>query len=258
MEKKLMARARNIKPALFANDELAELDPIDRLFFIGLWTIADFKGDIEWRAKKVKALVLPYDNCDAEQIAINLDNSGFVRFYSVQGQNYLNITKFSIHQNPHKNEREKGSNIPKFEDCYRADVDIKGLSINRDKNGTNPDKNGTAPADSLILIPDSFIPDPDSLQPQSEIVSEFDLVWEMYGKKGNKKTSCMKFKRMSVTNKKLMAEHLPKYIASQPDKQYRKNLETYINQECWNDEITSSVKPSINNIESQNYREGTF
>ena len=58
--------------------------------------------------------------------------------------------------------------------------------------------------------------------------------------------------------KKLMADHLPKYVQSTPDKQFRKNLEGYINQECWNDEILSSVKPSINNIENQNYREGRF
>lgn len=66
---------------------------------------------------------------------------------------------------------------------------------------------------------------------------EFDLVWSMYGKKGNKKTSLSKFSRMKDSDKKLMSEHLPKYIKSKPDKQYRKNLETYINQECWNDEI---------------------
>jgi len=67
---------------------------------------------------------------------------------------------------------------------------------------------------------------------------EFDLVWSMYEKKGNKKTSQSKFNKLTDTNKKLMSEHLQDYIDSTPDKQYRKNLETYINQECWNDEIT--------------------
>ena len=57
-----MARARNIKPALFTNDTLAENDALGRLLFIGLWTIADFKGDVEWRPKRVKAQVLPYDD----------------------------------------------------------------------------------------------------------------------------------------------------------------------------------------------------
>lgn len=67
--------------------------------------------------------------------------------------------------------------------------------------------------------------------------NEFDLVWDMYGKKGNKKTSLSKFTNLKDSEKKLMAKHLPEYIKSKPEKQYRKNLETYINQECWNDEI---------------------
>lgn len=69
---------------------------------------------------------------------------------------------------------------------------------------------------------------------------EFQLVWEMYGKKGNRKTSLERFGRMKDSDKKLMAEHLPKYVESTPNKQYRKGLEVYINQECWNDEIISS------------------
>ena len=67
-----MPRARNIKYSFFVNDELAEIDPIGRLFFIGLWTLADYKGELIWRDKKIKAELLPYDNCDVKKIAINL------------------------------------------------------------------------------------------------------------------------------------------------------------------------------------------
>ena len=107
-----MARSRNIKPAFFTNDELAELDPIDRLTFIGLWTLADYKGCLECRPKRIKAQILPYDNVDIEQILINLDLSRFIAIYTVQGQLLIKVLNFSIHQNPHKNERDKGSNLP--------------------------------------------------------------------------------------------------------------------------------------------------
>jgi hypothetical protein len=162
-----MARARNIKPAFFSNDLLAEIDPVGRLLFIGLWTIADFKGDIEWREKRIKAQVLPYDNCDVKDIAINLDKLGFIRFYSDSDSIYLNIVNFSKHQNPHKNEREKGSEIPAYTELMRQAIDLQGLAINRDKSGLVQDENGTTPADSLILIPESLILNPLSLTPQS-------------------------------------------------------------------------------------------
>jgi uncharacterized protein YlbG (UPF0298 family) len=166
-----MARARNIKPAFFNNDLLAEIDPIGRLLFIGMWTIADYKGDIEWREKKIKAQVLPYDNCDVKNIAINLDKLGFIRFYSDSDTTYINITNFSKHQNPHKNEREKGSEIPAYTELMRQAVDLKGLTINPDKSRLNQDEDGTNPADSLILIPDPCSLDPDSLilKPQSNL-----------------------------------------------------------------------------------------
>jgi hypothetical protein len=64
-----MARARNIKPGFFANDVLAEIDPLGRLLFAGLWTIADREGRLEDRIKKIKAQILPYDDCDCDQPA---------------------------------------------------------------------------------------------------------------------------------------------------------------------------------------------
>lgn len=162
-----MARARNIKPALFDNDELAENDPLGRLLFIGMWTIADFKGDFVWREKRIKAKLLPYDNCDIKKLAINLDQSGFIRFYSDGDEIYCNVTTFTDHQNPHKNERVKGSDIPSFTEDMRQAVDLKRLTINRDKSGLEPECSHSDRADSLILIPDSLILNPNTLTPKS-------------------------------------------------------------------------------------------
>ncbi|MGO1061697.1 hypothetical protein [Acinetobacter lwoffii] len=161
-----MARARNIKPAFFTNDELSELPPLARLLFIGLWTIADYKGCFEYKPKRLKVQLLPYDDCDIEQLVSALDKSRFISIYSVQGQTYGKVLNFNKHQNPHKNEKEKGSDIPDIE--LRDDVDginsiqnngLENIENNRDKNGTVHDQNETDPADSLNLIPDSLNPD---------------------------------------------------------------------------------------------------
>ena len=201
-----MARARNIKPAFFNNDLLAEIDPIGRLLFIGLWTIADFKGDIEWREKKIKAQVLPYDNCNVKNIAINLDNLGFIRFYSDSDTTYINITNFSKHQNPHKNEREKGSDIPEYTELMRQAIDLKGLTINPDKSRLNQDEDGTNRADSLILIPDSCSLNPLSLTPQSS-KPDYDLdikdvfnYWVQVMGKGNR-TSLTTLRKSKISSR---------------------------------------------------------
>lgn len=161
-----MARARNIKPSFFNNDELAELDPLARLLFIGMWTIADFKGCFEYKPKRVKVQLLPYDDCDIEQLAINLDKSGFISIYSVHDQLYVKVLNFDKHQNPHKNEKDKGSDIPDISEAdffYCKNLSnnngLQNIENNLDKNGTAHDKNETDRADSLNLIPSTLNPD---------------------------------------------------------------------------------------------------
>lgn len=163
-----MARARNIKPSFFQNEDLGELCPLARLFFIGLWTVADYKGCVEFRPKRLKVQLLPYDECDTELLAKNLEHSGHVAIYSVKGQRYIKVINFEKHQNPHKNERQMGSDIPDICDADAQPVDFADVEKNREENGTTREQNGTAPADSLLLIPDSPIPQPDSLTPQTD------------------------------------------------------------------------------------------
>jgi len=65
----------------------------------------------------------------------------------------------------------------------------------------------------------------------------FDEFWNYYDKK-NKRESCeKKFSRLSEKEKELIWGHVPKYVKSTPEKQYRMNPETYLNGKCWNDEI---------------------
>ena len=150
-----MARARNIKPQFFTNDELSELPPLARLLFIGLWTIADFKGCFEYKPKRLKVQLLPYDDCDIEQLVSALDKSRFISIYSVQGQTFGKVLNFNKHQNPHKNEKEKGSDIP---DIYQNDAENVMFSDSLEDIEINHDQNGSDPADSLNLIPDSCSP----------------------------------------------------------------------------------------------------
>jgi len=101
-----MARSRNIKPGFFLNDELAECDPLARLLFAGLWCIADREGRLEDRPKRIKAEVLPYDDCDIDQLLNQLAEHGFIIRYEIAGSQYIQIVNFLKHQNPHYKESE--------------------------------------------------------------------------------------------------------------------------------------------------------
>jgi len=103
-----MARARNLKPSFFANDILAECDPMARLLFAGLWTIADRDGRMEYRPRKIKGILFPYDNCDIEPLVEQLAARGFVVVYRAGGINVLAIPTFGEHQRCHPDERSEG------------------------------------------------------------------------------------------------------------------------------------------------------
>lgn len=105
-----MSRIRTIKPEFFLDDELADLPALTRLLFIGLWTEADREGRLEDRPRRLKAALLPYDDCNVDEMLDALARGGFIVRYEVEGVRYIAIRTFSVHQRPHA--REVESSIP--------------------------------------------------------------------------------------------------------------------------------------------------
>jgi len=99
-----VARSRNIKPGFFVNEQLAECEPLARLLFVGLWTIADREGRLEDRPKRIQIEILPYDECDCNNLLQQLAEKGLIVRYSAEGQSVIEIPEFSRHQRPHHKE----------------------------------------------------------------------------------------------------------------------------------------------------------
>lgn len=106
-----MARSRNIKPSIMDNEELAELGALHRLLFIYLWMLADREGRLEDRPKRIAAQALPYDrSADVDAMLNDLQASGFVSRYKVDGAGVIQVLAFAKHQTPHV--REAASSLP--------------------------------------------------------------------------------------------------------------------------------------------------
>jgi hypothetical protein len=103
-----MARTRSIKPSFFKNEYLAECEPMARLLFIGLWTLADSQGRMEFRPLRIKAELFPYENCDILGLLKQLADRGFVRAYESGDVKVLEIPTFGEHQRCHPDERDEG------------------------------------------------------------------------------------------------------------------------------------------------------
>lgn len=106
-----MARARNIKPGFFKNEDLAECSPWARLCFAGLWVLADRDGRLEDRQKRIKGELFAFDVVEVEPLLAELQKHGFIlRYQTPQGLRLIQILMFWKHQNPHH--KEPKSTLP--------------------------------------------------------------------------------------------------------------------------------------------------
>jgi hypothetical protein len=169
-----MARSRNIKPGFFTNDLLAEIDPLGRILFAGLWTIADREGRLQDRPKKIKAEVLPFDNCDVDVLLFDLHKLGFIQRYVIDSIGFIQVCNWEKHQNPHVKESASTIQAPD----KNSSSTIQAPEI--------PERARLIP-DSLNLIPDSLNPSkpyaaqPAAAQPKkgSRLSPDFELTAEL-------------------------------------------------------------------------------
>jgi hypothetical protein len=77
---------------------------------------------------------------------------------------------------------------------------------------------------------------------------EFNRFWALYDKKNDRSRCLSKWKKLFKENKDLDIETIinsvKQYVKSTPDPKFRKNPLTWLNGNCWEDEINSENKPT--------------
>ena len=84
------------------------------------------------------------------------------------------------------------------------------------------------------------------LDTDKDSVLGFDEFWNLYDKKVSTEKAKKKYATISEAKRRLIKNTLATYVASTPEKRYRKDPCTYLNQESWNDEIGEVVKTPFN------------
>lgn len=137
-----MARTRQIKPELATHEGLFEAEqrtglPL-RLAYVNLWCHCDREGRFEWRPKRLKLFVLPWDDLDFAAVLDALTRFGFLIKYTAEGKTWGAIPSWKKHQKPHPNEAE--SAIPPPPDEETSTNGRRPSTI-----GASPSTNGKAP-----------------------------------------------------------------------------------------------------------------
>jgi len=88
---------------------------------------------------------------------------------------------------------------------------------------------------------------------------EFDLFWDLYDKKVDKVKCESKWKKLSKEIQQKIIDYLPDYIKSTPNKDYRKNPATFLNNKSWENEIilknSNTFKPHQFDLSKVDYDE---
>ena len=93
-----MARIRTIKPEFFTSEDIVNLTPLSRLFYVSLWCESDREGRIDWKPKTFKLRYFPGDNCNIDLMAKELIAAKLIIIYEVDGIEFAEIPTFKEHQ----------------------------------------------------------------------------------------------------------------------------------------------------------------
>lgn len=221
MSMELMVKAMKVKLG----------SPIKKLVLIKLADNANDKGEC-WPSYQHIA-----DHCEVDKRTV------MRHIKSLSNAGYINITH-------RKGEKGNSSNI------FRLNIPSDPLSPPSDRVPLGGDPVSPPPSDPVSPRTSHSI-EPVK-EPVNEAIDRFDEFWEIYDKKTGKPKCQSKWKKLKQSDVEKIFKILPTYIQSTPDKQYRKNPLTWLNGECWNDEIQvfGNNQQSIHNLSGMNYESG--
>jgi hypothetical protein len=211
----------------------SNLKPNEKLLFIYLYENCDIAGFVELNIKRWST-DLGYDKKIIEGalkglqrglIHSNLNDCIYIRTFLKHQKN--------LPLNPEKNMAHRG--IIKRFDVYKNKFNIqniiefieggsKGLGSPYGNGNGNGIGNGKGKEEE-----------------KTKINFQFEDFWDLYDKKvGDRDKINKKWQALTDLDRAAAINYIPGYIASRPDKQFRKDPTTFLNNKSWNDEIIQS------------------
>lgn len=118
----------------------------------------------------------------------------------------------------------------------------------------NPNETQTKPNGLFLANPnESHIDKTREEEITQPSVLTFKHFWNIYDKKTSRAKAEKKYDKIKEADRQIIKDTLPGYIESTPDKKFRKDVCTYLNNESWNDEIIATS----DNAQNEDY-EGSY
>jgi hypothetical protein len=207
---------------------MADLEPVTRLLYIGLWNFVDDEGYIEYKPRKIKMQIFPGNDYDVETALLHLLQAGRLgEFDSDQGK-LLQVLRFQDHQRvPHPSP-------------------TKFTGITRSNSGTpHEDSRALTKPQEPSLLKGKERKGKES-NVQSSTGREFDEFWKVYPRKEGKQPALRAYLK---ARKSFDAEAILKgaqayaLLMVGKEKQHIKMAQGWLNDRRFEDDLAEPVKP---------------
>lgn len=189
-------------------------------FFTRLIMVADDHGRYDGNPKLLKAALFPLTDFSDVNVAEWLDECvtvGVVGKYSVGGKAYIVIDNFD------QRLQTKRSLFP----APPADL-FNPPNVTVDHGESPPELEERRKKKEV---------EPEVEPADAEVWPAFADWWSLYGKSVNKSKCEKKWQKIPHLAREQIMAHTGEYVKATPDKKFRKDPTTYLNNESWNDEI---------------------
>lgn len=259
-----MARIRTIKPSFWEDEKIAKLPRACRLFYIGTWNQADDMGVIRGNPALLKSAIFPYDEdlrvSEVQKWIDALVDARMLIPITYKSESYYIVRTFRSHQ-------KFDARYPNF--LIPKEISSKEIDNYERPSGTHrvpieyPPREVEGEREGYREYNTPYIP----LSGESGFEIEFEKFRELYpGTKRGHKTEFENFKKKhkdwrlvvpllveAIKNeinfheaKTTKGEFVPEY----------KNLSTWINSRCWEQEFGKEVKNEMGSESTTVYRRG--
>ncbi len=229
---------RSVNTKFWVDSYIEDLNPSEKLLFLYFLTNpqTNMLGVYEISLKRIS-----YDTgINKETILKAL--KGFERVKKVYFiENYVILPNFLKNQNLNLNMQKSCvdiyNNLPNTIKIKLIGEDIRSLS--KDSKGFERLRNPLVNIEVEREVEKEI-----EIEIESDLkITKIDFIefWNLYDKKtGDKSKLIKKWNSFSLELQNEILEYIPLYKLSQPQKQFRKNAETFFNQKGWEDELIST------------------
>jgi hypothetical protein len=248
-----VGRIRTIKPELPQSQSLGRCSREARFLFVLLMTLADDEGRLRAAPAMLMRALFPYDDdltpAEVDGWMAELDGVGCVNRYTVGGNDYAEICKWSEHQ---KINRPSPGRYPAPDGAAAPTLTEDSVSDHGalTEDSVSPHCGISDPDPFLDPIPDPDpVPhggerqpspeDPEAPPPKPDPLEGFGEFWDAFAKKVDRPAAERAWRKLKP-KPELVATIVARaraYVRTTPDKGFRRNPATWLNGRGWEDEL---------------------